>query len=429
MVNNLPTIHSERREKSMLNTSNTPTPFTLGVNYWPRRKAMYWWSNFDQGEVREDFALMRELGMDMVRIFLLWDDFQPAPDAVSNTALNHLIEVCNIAAGQELKLNVTFFTGHMSGPNWPPRWLLNGAPTGQRQVVSQGHAVSQGYHNPFHDSTALTAAHLQLQTVVGTLRDHSAIGLWNLGNEPDIFAQPDDSTTGRAWVRDMVRLIRSLDNTHPITFGLHTDSLLHDNGLRVDQVYAETDLAVMHAYPMYQDWVRSALDPDFVPFCGALTAALCGKPVLFEEFGGPTITPGQPSQVIEWTGFNGQTRQQYMASEEDLAAYFEAVLPRLHQNGGLGALLWCFADYSPELWNRPPCDHFIHERHFGLVRPDGTLKPHAKTVQQFAAGKPTVQPIPDWAKLPVQADSYYQNPGAAIQKLYQLYLTRQGITV
>ena len=21
--------------------------FTLGVNYWPRRKAMYWWSNFE----------------------------------------------------------------------------------------------------------------------------------------------------------------------------------------------------------------------------------------------------------------------------------------------------------------------------------------------------------------------------------------------
>ena len=25
--------------------------FTLGVNYWPRRKAMYWWSQFDAAEV------------------------------------------------------------------------------------------------------------------------------------------------------------------------------------------------------------------------------------------------------------------------------------------------------------------------------------------------------------------------------------------
>ena len=31
-------------------------PFILGVNYWPRRKAMYWWPDFDAGEVREEFA-------------------------------------------------------------------------------------------------------------------------------------------------------------------------------------------------------------------------------------------------------------------------------------------------------------------------------------------------------------------------------------
>jgi hypothetical protein len=22
--------------------------FTLGVNYWPRKKAMYWWKDFDR---------------------------------------------------------------------------------------------------------------------------------------------------------------------------------------------------------------------------------------------------------------------------------------------------------------------------------------------------------------------------------------------
>ncbi len=32
-------------------------PFILGVNYWPRKKAMYWWSDFDAGEVREEVVL------------------------------------------------------------------------------------------------------------------------------------------------------------------------------------------------------------------------------------------------------------------------------------------------------------------------------------------------------------------------------------
>jgi len=33
-------------------------PFVLGVNYWPRRKAMYWWSQFEAGEVREEFEII-----------------------------------------------------------------------------------------------------------------------------------------------------------------------------------------------------------------------------------------------------------------------------------------------------------------------------------------------------------------------------------
>ena len=99
-------------------------PFILGVNYWPRKKAMYWWSDFDAGEVREEFAIIHELGLSLVRIFLLWDDFQPTPNEVSLSSLKNLATVCDIAADLQLKLGITFFTGHMSGPNWAPRWML-----------------------------------------------------------------------------------------------------------------------------------------------------------------------------------------------------------------------------------------------------------------------------------------------------------------
>ena len=67
--------------------TEAPQPFTLGVNYWPRRKAMYWWSDFDADEVREEFGVIRGLGLNMVRIFLLWDDWQPTPDSVDESAL------------------------------------------------------------------------------------------------------------------------------------------------------------------------------------------------------------------------------------------------------------------------------------------------------------------------------------------------------
>ena len=63
--------------------------FNLGVNYWPRRKAMYWWSQFDAGEVEDEFSIIQELGLSVVRIFLLWDDFQPEPTRIEKSALDN----------------------------------------------------------------------------------------------------------------------------------------------------------------------------------------------------------------------------------------------------------------------------------------------------------------------------------------------------
>ncbi|NTU55396.1 MAG: hypothetical protein HGA79_04025, partial [Anaerolineales bacterium] len=192
--------------------------------------------------------------------------------------------------------------------------------------------------------------------------------------------------------------------------------------LRIDKVYAHTDVAVMHSYPMYTPWARQPLDPDFVPFTCAVTFALCGKPVLMEEFGGCTAQPGDPSHVMYWTETNGHEREQFMAGEEDFAEYIRQVLPKLQHSGATGAMLWCFADYVPELWDLPPCQNAQHERWFGLVRPDGSLKPHAKVIQEFAKTNPQVQPIPEYAKLTVDPDEFYKEPLGHLVDLYQQYL-------
>ena len=407
-------------------------PFTLGVNYWPRKKAMYWWSDFDAGEVREEFAVISEIGMNVVRLFLLWDDFQPEPTSVAGDKLEHLVTVADAAAENGLGIDMTFFTGHMSGPNWSPRWLLGGdlPPAAHRywlkDVVSAGKKVDTGYRNMFHDAVALDAERLLLRTVVSALKDHPGVWMWNLGNEPDLFAWPNSSEEGAAWVKEMVGLINEIDSKRPVTIGLHGDGLHRDNGLRIDKVYAHTDVAVMHSYPMYTPWARHPLDPDFVPFTCAMTSALCGKPVLMEEFGGCTAQPGEPSHVMRWTETNGREREQFMAGEEDFAEYIGQVLPNLQHSGATGAMLWCYADYVPELWDLPPCQNAQHERWFGLVRPDGSLKPHAKVIQEFAKTNPQVQSIPEYARLTVNPDEFYIEPLGYLVDLYQGYLKGLG---
>lgn len=174
-------------------------PFVLGVNYWPRRKAMRWWAEFDDQEVREEFGIIAELGMSMVRIFLFWEHWQPTPDTVDQDAVANLGRVADIARDLGLRLNVTFFTGHMSGPNWAPSWMLlphDPMPPYVNQVISRGEVVDCGVRNPYEDPLVLDAERLLLRTVVERYQDHPGIGIWNLGNEPDNFSRPSTHEIG-----------------------------------------------------------------------------------------------------------------------------------------------------------------------------------------------------------------------------------------
>jgi len=402
------------------------SPFLLGCNYWPRKKAMYWWANYDAGEVREEFALIKELGLRYVRLFLLWESFQPKPEQVSASAIKNLLTTCDIAGEIGLCMQPTFFTGHMSGPNWAPDWLLNGQPRveGERQLVSLGRKDGSpfGIYNVYTEPFVVEAEKLQLRTVCGALKDHPAVWAYSLGNEPDLFCRPPNALAGKAWVREMVRTIKSVDATHPVLIGLHTASLHADVGLRVDHVAEETDISVMHGYSIYDRLARHLLDPDYVPFMAALTAALAKRPVIFEEFGLCTHENDEPSRVIDMPQWNGKIRSNLFASDEDGAEYYRQVLPRLQRVGALGAFAWCFPDYDRSLWNLPPCDFQWHERFFGLVRADGRIKPMGKAVQDFARTNPVVQAAERTVMLPDSGDEFYKNPELYLKDLYEKFL-------
>ena len=402
----------------------TGQPFLLGINYWPRRKAMYWWADFDAGEVREEFALIRELGLTHVRIFLLWESFQPEVDRVSTTAVRDLRAVCDIAAESGLLIQVTFFTGHMSGPNWAPPWLIDRSrrlQSGDRQVV--GLAMPKGDTSPIHDIYAtpfvVEAEDLLLRTICSELVDHPAVWAWSLGNEPDLFCRPADHDLGRTWVRERAAVIRSIDAQRPVLIGLHLTDLEADVGFRIDDIAAETDISVMHGYSIYSRLARSPLDAGVVPFTAALAATLAGRPVLYEEFGVNTRWPDAPGGWQDLHLPGGRSRRVYFATEEDAAAHVQAVLEGLVRVGSLGAFLWCFADYHPDLWTRPPCDYQIHERFFGLVRPDGSLKPTAQVIRGFAAHGPTVSEPHRTLELSMSGPDYYRDPLVAMTTLYE----------
>jgi endo-1,4-beta-mannosidase len=287
-------------------------------------------------------------------------------------------------------------------------------------VISAADRDAGSYRNPFVDPEALAAGELLLRETVGRLRDHPGIWAWNLGNEPDLFAQPPDEHAGPDWAHRLFTVIVELDGRHHRSVGLHAPSLMADNGLRADRMFDRADLAVMHAYPIYANFGAEALDPDAVPFATALTAALSHRPVVMEEFGACTAPPGEDTTTWQWQAL-GRTWSQTMLSEETLADHLADVLPRLVEVGACGALLWCYADYDRGIWDEPPCDTMLHERHFGLVRPDGSLKPHASVVRDFIAAGPRIQAPSPRARLEVDGAAFYADPAAQLPGLFEAF--------
>ena len=390
--------------------------FRLGVNYWPINSAMYWWQRFDAMEVARDFARIRAAGFDSVRIFLLWEDFQPAPDLVSRDALSHLRHVADIAADHGLSLIVTFFTGHMSGVNWIPRWALESKPlsTNERfRIVAGGRPVEATARNWYTDPQIIDAQCLLTREVAGALHDHTALWAWDLGNENSNCVVPPSREAGIEWLQRITTEIRSLDAGHPITIGLHMEDLEEDRKIGPLEAATVCDFLCMHGYPIYCRWANGPTDALLLPFLGLITYWLGRREVLFEEFGAPTIPM---ASAVDPVGDAGPI----LLSEDKAAAYTARAIELLNRHGLLGGFLWCYGAYSRTLWGLPPLVQAGHERYFGLWREDGSPTPAVAEIQRLSGlRREELRTDLDW--LDIHPDEFYERPADNLRRLYQKF--------
>jgi endo-1,4-beta-mannosidase len=388
--------------------------FSLGVNYWPRRSAMAMWRRFDAGEIREDFARIAGLGLDAVRFFLRWDDFQPRPDTMDDAMLARLETVADIAAETGLRAMPTLFTGHMSGVNWLPAWSLDpGTPHGRFRTIAGDRESPYGIGD-FYTGALLDAQLVFARAVGERLRAHPAVIAWDLGNEFSNLREPKNEYEAADWSR---RLTAALEQTSalPVSAGTHGEDLSRDRHIRLGMLCAPYAFAQMHGYTVYSGFSRDRLDPEVVPFLAWLAAGFSHKPVLFAEFGNPACPPGKLSPY-ERVALPDEPPNPTVSrddpvfapyaclTEDEMAAYCTNVLERLHADGRLGAYWWCWADYANELRDEPPFDLAPHELTFGMIRSDGSEKPVAAALAAFAAERRTVLPAND---MPLISDTYY----------------------
>ncbi|MGA7747813.1 MAG: hypothetical protein WCC70_08970 [Candidatus Aquilonibacter sp.] len=382
--------------------------FLLGVNYWPGRSAMYMWQRFDLGEIRADMAHIKALGFDLVRFFLRWDDFQPAPDRMDEAMLRRFDAVMQTISDAGLRAMPTLFCGHMSGVNWLPAWSLDpNTPHGRFRTIAHNTISPYGIGDFYHDPVLLDAQELFARAVGERARDHPALYAWDLGNEFSNLREPQTPEHAAAW---SARLTQALVETSHgwVTGGTHGEDVERDRHLRPSTLAAPWSIATMHGYSVYATFSRGKLDTGVVPFYAQLMQSFSGKPLLFSEFGNPACPPGT-STVGAFACLD----------EDEMSTYAQTVLERLHAIGTIGAMWWCWSDYAHALANVPPCDEAKHELHFGVIRVDGSERPVARTLSRFAAERRRVLDAPPpiaeetqfYASLPGGIDALYRDYG------------------
>ena len=387
-------------------SATTDAPFELGINYWPRRKAMYMWREFDIAEIRDEMAQIADMGFDTVRWFPLTRDFLPTPRTVDSKMVGRMVEVARSVADAGLKSVPTVLVINMSGVIWWPDWMID----------------AYGRHaNLYSDPSVLRSQGMLAETLARALAGDESIRAFDVSNEMDEAQIPATSDAGWLWCTTIADAIRRGAPGVPVQIGAHLASLERRNNMRIDDIASVADEDMMHAYPLYSPAARSFLDPELVPFSCALTAGIAGsgRATLMQEFGLCTAPPGVAGHSFP-DDFLGQPRMQYLASEEEGGEYYREVIERLVATGAAGAYAWCYPDYDPSLFERPPLKITVRERTFGIVRADGSEKPAAgvfrKLRQRRDAGQLVRGAIPQ--VLDVTPDEYYRAPADHFNRLY-----------
>jgi endo-1,4-beta-mannosidase len=382
---------------------------------------MAWWSRFDPADVESDFERFAAAGLDSVRMFLLWEDFQPDARRVNRDMVGRLVAVADAADRAGLELMSTLFTGHMSGVNWIPPWALGGTERDERfRVMSGGRIVGDGIRNWYADEE-VAQAQVRLATEVATaLAGHDALWAWDLGNESSNCGMPSDREHARQWLEQMTTAIRGADATALVTIGLHMEDLEQDRRLGPAEAAEFCDFLTMHGYPIYATWAGGAADEHLVPFLARLTRWLGdGADVVFSEFGLPTFPATFPA-----TSWAGDEASPMLVSEQDAARYTGQVLAGLHDAGCAGAIVWCSADYAPAIWSDPPLDAARHERTFGLWRSDGSAKPAVSEITAFGRRSRLDPPDDDW--IDIDHERYWEEPATQLPRLYRRFREGKG---
>jgi hypothetical protein len=129
---NLPRTRFLATTGALLAAVTAPTParparrrVRFGVNYVPSKNWWYSWGDWDRDSIRRDLDDVAALGVDHIRIQLLWPYFQPNEAYVSAAHVQRLASLLDDALERSIEVEVTVLDGQLSGFLFIPAFLID----------------------------------------------------------------------------------------------------------------------------------------------------------------------------------------------------------------------------------------------------------------------------------------------------------------
>ncbi|AXT52587.1 glycosyl hydrolase family 5 [Aquimarina sp. BL5] len=277
-----------------------------GINYYPQKTPWNMFGDdFEIATIKKDLEIIKNAGLNTIRIFVPYEEF--GKEYVKVEKLQKLQQVLDLAEETNLKVVLTLFDfyGNYAIDDW-------------------------------------TFTHRHVEQIVHAIKDHNALLAWDIKNEPDLDFESRRKETVLAWLNEMIRQVRSLDNVHPITVGW--SSIEFANLLRDD-----LDIISFHYYKDLENFSESFN-----------TISSINKPLVLQEF-------GLSSNSGLWAPFGN--------SEKDQAFYHEK-FQKIIQENELHYMSWTLYDFDnipTSVVGRLPWRKNA-QKHFGFIDSEGNKK-------------------------------------------------------
>lgn len=346
--------------------------FVVGCNYWASHAGTAMWRDWRPEVVAADMKQLAAQGLQVLRVFPLWPDFQPlhqlygvrmrtmdlrfgekplpASEAgragVSEEAMEHFRFLADQAGANGLQLIVGLVTGWMSGRLFVP-------------------PAFEGL-NVLRDPLAIQWQVRFVRYFVKSFCDHPGIVAWDLGNECNCLAQLETREQAWVWTSTISTAIRVEDAKRPVVSGMHSLQAGEKSVWHMQDQGELTDLLTTHPYPIFtpycdQDPINAIRNGLHATAESRLYADIGGAPCLAEEMG--TLGP-------------------MICSEAIAADYIRGALYSLWAHDCQGMLWWCA--YDQTRLEHPPYEANAVERELGLIREDREPKPVLQEIGEFS---------------------------------------------